>query len=88
MSYNGWRTFETWDVALWLSNDEGVYNLIQNFIKEHKDVEHLDYKLLKFIQDLVEDNVPEMLPSMYQDLLWNALEHVDYFEIVDSYLED
>jgi hypothetical protein len=26
-SYNGWATFETWEVALWLQNDEGLYNL-------------------------------------------------------------
>lgn len=24
-TYNGWKNYETWNVALWLQNDEGYY---------------------------------------------------------------
>lgn len=28
-TYNGWTNYQTWNVALWIGNDEGFYNLAQ-----------------------------------------------------------
>lgn len=32
-SYNGWTNWSTWNVELWLDNDEGLYREKQRFIR-------------------------------------------------------
>lgn len=30
-SYNGWKNYETWNVALWIQNDEGMYQVAKRY---------------------------------------------------------
>ncbi len=30
-TYNGWTNYETWNAALWLGNDEGLYTIAKEF---------------------------------------------------------
>ncbi len=44
MSYNGWKNRETWNVALWINNDEGMYNFAkecgtyENFVEQMREI--------------------------------------------------
>lgn len=38
MSYNGWRDWETWNVALWLYNTEALYEDVCVSIRKHPNV--------------------------------------------------
>ena len=44
MSYNGWKNRATWNVALWIQNDEGLYNFAkqcgtyENFVEQMREV--------------------------------------------------
>ena len=68
MTYNGWKNYETWNVVLWLGNDEGLYNLAR---------EMRTYKALQ--DDLRELNITETPDGVaYNDsgLDLDALEEV------------
>lgn len=29
--HEGWANYETWNIALWINNDEGLYNLAKDY---------------------------------------------------------
>ena len=39
--YNGYSNYATWNVALWISNDEGLYNLSQTCTDYNEFIESL-----------------------------------------------
>ena len=82
--YNGWKNYETWCIALWIDNDEGLYNESRDIIR-HKSVNDAADMLKDFIGDmnpLLDD------ASLWSDLLGAALSEVDWYEIAENYLSD
>lgn len=40
-TYNGWKNWSTWNVALWLGNDEGLYKTSRRFVSYKDLADHL-----------------------------------------------
>lgn len=87
-TYQGWRNYETWATALWLSCDEGFDCEIHEYIATLDDTENCIVDLADYIQEFVEELAPDMSACLYMDLMNNALANVDFCEIAENYLCD
>jgi hypothetical protein len=100
--YNGWTNYETWNVALWLSNDEGTYTFTREMAQECRDeaADHANvpsiwtsdeaarFTLADRLKDFVDELAPDLGASMFADLLGAAMSEVDWPEIADNLLSE
>ena len=83
--YNGWTNYETWNVKLWMDNDQGSYDYWREVTARFdKDDAHALSEILRLEH---EENQPE-LTGTYADLLGAALSSVNWYEIAESLLSD
>ncbi len=95
MSYNGYPNYETWNVALWLDNDESDQAFwiaaTQEIWDEAKPTsvfsrsESARLALANGLRETIEDQTPT-LEGIYSDLLGAALQEVIWSHIADNWL--
>ena len=96
-TYQGWKNYETWAVALWLNNDQGTYNLVRDMAREARESDRATtgyvgadaaVVLADALEDMVKTDMPEMGASMYADLLNAAVSEVNWYEIAQNILSE
>ena len=70
--YNGWTNYETWNVALWIGNDEGLYNIAKQ-CRDYAEFQEL------MIDDFGKSCTPD-------GVLWNdaELNHIELNELIED----
>ncbi len=81
--HNGWSNYMTWDIALWIDNEQGT----QEYWKEVAEQINV-YDLAEKLKDDIEDGVPEIGSSLYSDILGYGLQKVNWYEIAKHLKED
>lgn len=96
--YNGWKNYETWAVSLWLDNDSGTsaywWDAAREALADAEPTpvltraEAARIALAGRLKDELEEGVPCPDSGLYTDLLYAALEEVDWHEVAASFLEE
>jgi hypothetical protein len=83
--YNGWKNYETWSIALFIDDDQGLQEEFYEQVKEYKKGKLELYEINDWMKDWVYDWMGVEDLNAYQQQMINAsLEEVDYREIIIS----
>jgi hypothetical protein len=103
-TYNGWTNYETWNVNLWMGNEEGSYRYYGELAQECYDEAEADDTFTREeratldLSDRLKDEYEEasqaileqskVTASVWADLLGAALSEVNWHEIAEHLIED
>lgn len=83
--YNGWTNRETWLVNLWLSNDMGSYDFLQQICKKDRETWQKAEELEAHFHNQLENMYDE--PTFWSDFIGTTLDRVDWYRVIESNLE-
>lgn len=61
MTYEGWANYQTWNVALWISNEEPLYNEARYYASAYMN--HGTAKYSEFVAEIMADTWGDVTPD-------------------------
>lgn len=81
--YHGFSNRETRSVALWLDNNQKLYNRWRRIAGESESLSDLAYKLEQWLDSEFEDAACELSNLMMRDMLNTAFTRIDFWELAE-----
>jgi hypothetical protein len=79
-TYNGWTNWETWQILLWATNDEGLYRETTEFVNFYAWRTGFEQKVRIFFRTMFPEGTPDM--DSYEEM-----HNVNWEEITQALLE-
>lgn len=80
--YNGWTNWETWNVALWIDNEEVLYHQKRRFLNRTLHLSSFRQLFKDWIkQEVFPNGTPDMKSA-------DEMENVNYDEIREHWVEE
>jgi len=70
--YNGWKNRQTWNVSMWINNDESMYRSAVKFMEDNPDPKN-PYMAFIINQRLTEERTPDKIAYISSRLDYKAL---------------
>jgi hypothetical protein len=83
MTYNGWKNWATWNVNLWIDNEELLYRDKQRFLRRYCEEDEIDADMVEsFCRDFFPNGTPDMRDSPHD------MNKVDWGELAENWAEE
>ena len=79
--YNGWKNWETWNVALWVDNEEAIYR--DRLARGRMNAEEAE----EFVREWFPNGTPDMSGETFDPFKHEATD-VDWQELADHWNEE
>ena len=83
-TYNGWTNYATWNVALWASNDEGLYRMQEEFVS-NLDEPVTGEDVRTFYTEYMDAETPDLRSMRLEG---EEIGPINYDEIAEHWEED
>ncbi len=98
----GWANRQTYDVQLWIGNDEEFHDNCRDLCKgaliwllaEKKEDDYTEIDLREVyrtggeqLEEMIIDIIPDEIDGMFKDLVRHSLEEVNWEEIAEALLD-
>ena len=82
MAYQGWKNWATWNVALWVGNDEPIYRAMRNLMP------YTAQKAQRFVEAIYPNGTPDMQTARRTFPAYVGENAVDWEAIADDFNEE